>query len=304
MFSFKEFLAIVEMTDVVDDITDNIPLKRSGDSLSYNFSIDGQQYVVNFIFHPCYEYNSYAKLTDTGFEIQLQGPSGYGLTGSGKGPTIYRHLLKAVKKVIKEENPEGLYFYGAATEQDIMYNSFYERFLKKEYTQVDRKNYIRNDLIKQWQETGDPRFQLIQQSMQELQADNPIDKYKKQKEQKRNKVRMLPGWVGKIIWDDDYSQPVYVSGVVPPDKLKVIYWNHNNSGGNRTLRLDYARNISEEEKEYYKEQIKRLFAWVVQNLNTKPQFGGSSGLPQGHPILRPGYQGGRPQQNINYTAEH
>lgn len=289
MFSFKEFLAFVEMTDVTSDTTDDITLKQQGGTIVYNFRIDNENYQASFIPQAIHDDDDYSRLTDTGYSITLQGPKGYSPTGKGNGPTIYRQLIKAVRKLVAEENPEGLSFYGAYPEQDIMYATFYERFLKSAFTKIDKKNYIRNDLIKQWQETNDPRFRKIQISMQELERDDPIGKAREKKKETREKTRLMPNLVGKIIWNDDYSTPAYVTDIVPPRHVKMVYWNYNGVQAVSSA-IDYIRNLTDDEKNDYKELIIKLIDWVRKNYNRKPIISSPNNQGQRTPVIPPGYQ--------------
>lgn len=290
MLKFKEFLAFVEMTDVTNDTTDDVTLtKQYGGTISYNFIIDNENYEVVFSPTSLHDDDDYSRLVDKGYSITLQGPKGYSPTGKGNGPTIYRQLIKAVRKVVAEEKPEGLSFYGAVPAQDIMYGTFYERFLKSAFTKIDKKNYIRNDLIKQWQETNDPRFRKIQKSMQELERIDPVGQAKKQKLAQREKIRGMGNLVGKIVWNDDYSSPAYVISVEPPAKVKNAYWDYN-GGRTTSSSINYIRNLTDDERNDYRELIKKLIDWVMKNYNRKPIISSPDNQSQPAPVISPSYQ--------------
>ena len=259
MKSFYQFY--VEITDVLSASTDDITFDKDPyvHSFDYSFKIpytkeNGTKGEVNYAisFEKCKISIDFEIITNDAYSISLSSDlNGYQPTRLGNGPTVYRHLIKAVKKFIEQENPEGFYFYGAEPEQDIMYNAFYEKMLIKYYTKIDSRNYIRNDLLKQWEITGDERFNLIKQSMDELQTHNPVERYKKEKEEKRKKFlnikNSIGNSIGKIMWNTWNNSPIYIKKVINLNQVAVISIRYGREM-NDTVNIDYIKNLTNNQK--------------------------------------------------------
>jgi len=228
--NFYDFFYIMESTfggeDPLSMNVDDVQLRGGGGRLSYTFEMDGENYTVNFSRVSVYMDGPGGgqDITRNAYSITLQGPNGYQLTGRGKAMTVYKSLIKAVVKLIKQENPEGLQFYGALPEQDIMYANFYEKFLHKVYTRVTRKDYLNNQFIEQLKTSGDPRWAVVEKGIEAEKSSNDIEQKRQAKAQKRERRQQLAGQLAtyrgamnKIAWfkgDGNYrAMPVLLSNI-------------------------------------------------------------------------------------------
>lgn len=157
MFNFKQWL---EMSDVVNQSVDDIALEPNYKGWSYRFKVGNNNYAINFLRKNVLLGSFYGmNLQLRGINISFIGPQGDQLTGLGQGPTIYRHVIKAVMKLIQQEQPQCLQFEGAVASQQVMYDNLYKRFLSKQYTRINQNQYVSNILIQQWKDSNSPEYQ-------------------------------------------------------------------------------------------------------------------------------------------------
>lgn len=203
MQGFKIFF---ELLNTAND--DQINLTQEGESYNYSFNVDGVDYKVIFwpstaeAIGPMKPGSVLSYVLSVGeplashrfhsFEIFLMGPKGYALTNLGKSPTIYSHVVQAVKKFIEEVHPEAISFKGVNNQQSLMYAKFYNKYLKQYYTQTDYRTYIRNDIAQ--------KLKLVAHDNQ-----NDLKKLQQEKIMLRQQTINIKG---KIV--DFLAQPVYV----------------------------------------------------------------------------------------------
>jgi hypothetical protein len=84
------------------------------------------------------------------YRIDFSGPKHYDLTGTaGLGATsIYTQVLLAIKKLLESTEVNGLYFSPNAGAMRVIYKRFFDKYLGRDFTQVDKNNYIRKDVLR------------------------------------------------------------------------------------------------------------------------------------------------------------
>lgn len=203
MKSFKEFL------DVLNKESDVTLEPYTGDyqpGLKYTFQVDGDEYTIFFVKTSLGAENYINNLAPNAYSITLEGPNEYRLTGKFRGPTIYRELFKATKKLLDTEKPDALRFFGATPEQSIIYNVIYKKFLSQLYTKISYNQYLRNDLIPQATQGQTYLAKQISDEQKKLDAET-----QKMKNTKRKNFAVAKTFLGKIAIDSTIEQPVYVS---------------------------------------------------------------------------------------------
>ena len=294
MKNFYQFYT--EIIDAIRDTTDDINLQGNPDHFIYQFKdvvkdTDGSpkevSYLLKFNKEPIIIYDSI--LTNEAYGIELlylkDNSYEYRSSGLGNGPTIYRHVIRAVKKLIEQENPEGLYFYGYEFNQDITYNKFYTKMLSQYYTQINKENYIRNDLLKEWKETNDERFALVQNSMNSFHKSGTLELYKKEKIENRQKkviekretqqkIANINNIIGKIIWDANRNIPIYVEKFIAPDTLQTTAIDKSiNQAVQYYVKMQNAKYIREVNiKLKDTQEIEKLKQLIFLNYNKNPKI--------------------------------
>lgn len=258
MLDFRYFL---EILDAFAASVDNIELQDYGNYLQYHFKVDNLDYVVYFA------RRGIDRLTDDAYGISFKGPQGFALTKLGKGPTVYRHLIKAVKKLLESKKPEGLSFTGYGTDQDVIYQSFYEKYLSKLYTKVNKEDYIRNDLLEKWQSTNDPRYQIAMNYIDNL-TSNSIFIAKQKRIDQRKKIQTkqntlqntfatLNHAVGKIAYDSFNNLPIYISRVSNNGFIEGLSMRFNKVV-NTKVGFDNIKPFDQQKKAEIQEVIERF----------------------------------------------
>ena len=280
MKSFYQFY--IEITDVLSAPTDDIAFVGNDDLIRYSFSIPlsdervGQKeikYTIEFEKYPIVI--NHETITNDAYSRNLStNLYGFQSTKLGNGPTVYRQLLKAVKKLIEEKNPEGLDFLGATTDQQIMYNTFYEKILNKYYTRVSNQGYIRNDLLKQWESTRDKRFILIKSNLNAYQPNDLITKLKKKKEEKRQIRMNINNLIGKIVWDSYEGIPVYIDKIIPPNQISIIGIPSytNNKEINFVTRIENIQYLTDDQKYSARNEIAKLLELITKKYFKRPEI--------------------------------
>lgn len=195
-----------------DDVSFRIDTSKFNPTYLYHFKVDNQEYQVEFEKTYVHLADYLTPITNNAYAIYLSGPNFYDLTGMGKGPTVYRHLLKAVKKFIADFQPEGITFSGVNDQQNIMYAKFYDKYLKQYYTNVDESTYLRNDFLKSLKQSEPNLYAKIQQNITRRNENDPVGKLKQYKKILRQTVvkARVPG---KIALDIEWARPCYVQSV-------------------------------------------------------------------------------------------
>lgn len=126
MITFYEYILLREVLDVVNSPTDDIEFDVSDGRIEYSYTgEDGTPYRVTFSETSSYFFD----LNIKGYDITFQAGGSYSLTGKQQAPTVYKPMLTAIKKLIEERQPDLLYFHGANSSQDVMYDVFINRYL-------------------------------------------------------------------------------------------------------------------------------------------------------------------------------
>lgn len=299
--NFYDFFYLFEIAgeDPMSMNTDDIQLQRYGSGWSYTFEMDQENYTVNFSKTEvyCQSRSGSFLVTNDAYSITLSGPEGYKPTGRGKPLTVYKNLIKAVKKLLDQENPEGLQFYGAYPEQDIMYAAFYEKYLSKAYTKLNRKDYLRNTFLEQLKAQGGTKWEAIEQSIEQEKQSDDIEvkkqnklKQRERRQQLQTRLPELQQFVKKISWDSVNSRPTYVTGI-------------NTASGEVNYRYLYGTYLEEDATEQYDrfkpidqmpndpanvKKLQKLYKKLKNTLGDEPQFFGTPpegwGQQTAHPM--------------------
>jgi hypothetical protein len=209
----------------------------------HTFSHDGQDFEVTFQKEPR-SYNG--KYLDNVFSVMFQGPEGYSTTGMAgtKATAIYGKLIGAVKKLIDTQDVEALTFTPAEPAMRIMYERFYQSFLKKEFVRVASDFYVRRDIVKDFIKgipAGSQKRQDLYDTAKKahVEAKSNVAAAELLKSIRRNAVRIGPSLVGKFVPVYNGSRPVFVVNFDPSQaKFRTITMGHN---GPLQSELDYYK---------------------------------------------------------------
>ena len=139
---FIEWLRIDELTSMSQIDSSGVELEKSEEGYEYKFD----DFVVSL--NRDHGKKVGDKMVDGIWSVDFTRGGKWGLTGSsGSGGTaVYGKILAAIKKLTEIEEVNGLYFSGAESRQDIMY----DRFLKTlgGFTPVGGDVYLRDEIVK------------------------------------------------------------------------------------------------------------------------------------------------------------
>ncbi len=157
------------MSDATSADVSQVNLNPIRGGLNYYFSLGANKYQVFFKPNPAWMIFG-IPIARIGYEISFDSrDSGYRLAGNTQNPTsVYAEVIKAIRKLIQEKNPEFLTFMGAGSSQDVIYDKFYRRYLSQLYTRVGVQYYLRNDLYKKYEQENGPEWQAIQKQEQQI----------------------------------------------------------------------------------------------------------------------------------------
>ncbi len=85
------------------------------------------------------------------FKIEFTGPNGFNTTGKAgsEATAIYTKVLLAIKKLMTTQTVNGLTFEPAEPGMALVYQRFYDRFLKNEFVRISRNEAVRKSFINQ-----------------------------------------------------------------------------------------------------------------------------------------------------------
>jgi hypothetical protein len=155
MMTFLEFYQMREGRAGLQASTDEIELIPSRRGFDYPFTVGKDNFVAKFT-GPRHEYQRLEgevkmKKVDNIWKIDLEGPKGYELTGDSDNPNaVYNQLMLASRKMVEQVNPDAIEFSGASADQNVMYDTFYRRYLSKAFTRINNFLYVRNDIVQSW----------------------------------------------------------------------------------------------------------------------------------------------------------
>lgn len=286
--NFYDFFYLWEATfggeDPMQMNVDDIQLTGGHGSLQYHFEMDNERYTVNFgqteVYVP-----GIGNLSNKGYGISLQGPRGYSLTGRGKAMTVYKSLIKAVKKLIDQENPDGLVFAGAYPEQDLMYSIFYEKYLHQAYTQVSKETYVSNKLIERMRDSNDPKWPALQAAIERDNSERPqrVERLRQHKEGGRRRRQELAERMGqlsqaknKIAWIG--GRPGYITDIDSGSGNVSYYYTSGSYLDSNSTDYQHVEPIDQmpAERRHFK-SLKRLIKRLQSDryLTGEPQFYGN-----------------------------
>jgi hypothetical protein len=223
MSSFADYRTFREFGEILDKPTTNITFDDDeSNDFVYNFKIGEDQFEVGFSKDSIGFFSQVLMrqtlITEDAYAISLYGPQGYELTGSGKGTEVYGHLILAVKKLISDHVPEGLIFSGTNPRQRLMYASFYNRSLKKAYTQLSASEYLNNNFIQRVSASQNPadkrKATAIREAFELFGQTGYESKVKEQKDFLRKHYLVLKSNIGKIMLYSNYGEADRYSEVV------------------------------------------------------------------------------------------
>lgn len=151
--NFSQWLEALNYQDVMH----GVDIKEVNGVYVSSFFINNEEYKVTFKPYTMrvtskpgdgfYPSKRIALTENNSFLIEMVGPASHSLTNRQVPFTVYKNMLASIKKFIEMKKPAGLIFAGYVTSMDVLYNRFYEKYLKPMYTRVDKENYIRNDVL-------------------------------------------------------------------------------------------------------------------------------------------------------------
>lgn len=191
MNSFKLY---VELNDAINANTDDITFTPAQGKLSYTFNLAEGSYRVKF---SKYRFTMFG-MNEDATDITLSGPDGVDLTGFGNGTQVYRQLIRAVKKFVENYNPKILHFHGVERAQDVMYDTFYQKFLKPYYTRLD-VYYLSNEWLDGLRTSDPETYAEIQRAIEADTTGQDVEEMRNNKAKRRQEQVQAQSYVGKIV---------------------------------------------------------------------------------------------------------
>jgi len=155
--NFSQWLEALNYQDVMH----GVDIQPYGEGFKGSFFVNNEEYKVTFMpevmriaskpgdgFYPSKRSLLQAK---DNFVITLIGPNLHSPTNRQVPFTVYSNSLAIIKRFIEIKNPAGLAFGGYTLAMDVLYNKFYDKYLKPMYTRIDKENYLRNDLVSKFE---------------------------------------------------------------------------------------------------------------------------------------------------------
>jgi hypothetical protein len=151
MITFKQYL--LEFGDLSNLVTDDIKLDKIARGYECKFYVGANPNPEDV--YRVYMYDTHMSLNygdieivkrgDGCFVIGLQFRRNYSLTKKGNSFSVYKMLFKILKKFMDEINPKALYFSGYTDAMDVMYDTFYKKYLAATFMRVE-SYYLRKDV--------------------------------------------------------------------------------------------------------------------------------------------------------------
>jgi hypothetical protein len=157
MITFKQYL--LEFGDLSNLVTDDIELEKTQYGYEYKFG----SYDIYMNYKPMkirigeWPNDDMLQILDRYdcYTIGLTHQREYDLTGKGNAFTVYKMLFKVMKKFMDEVKPKGLHFSGFVSEMDLLYNTFYKKYLASTFMKI-KEFYLRRDVYEtfppEWKE--------------------------------------------------------------------------------------------------------------------------------------------------------
>lgn len=176
------------------------------------------------------------------FKIEFDGPNGYNTTGKAgsEATTIYTQVLLAVKKLMTTQTVNGITFEPAEPGMALVYQRFYDRFLKNDFTRISPTEAVRTSYIEQINQKLNPYERLMAKRNTDA-AEQDTNKYLNQVKDGRGverKIRTLSQttknkvvhmqdgsniFVGRIYYDAN-SNKIMIEGITDQGgKYHVVY---------------------------------------------------------------------------------
>ncbi len=203
-------------------------------SYKHKFDVEGKQFTVTMTRE---EFELGDMTVDNVFDILFQGPRGVQLTGmAGTAATkIYGEMLKGIKKLTEIEDVKGFAFVPAHPSMRLMYERFYQQFMKPKYIRVDEGHYIRADIVKLAKERSSERAKkgmigAMSQAHQKQKQD--LLTVARMKEESRSFIRRRNELIGMFVPTFNANYPIFIWDIQPSGK--VLYteqtWDHAKDG--------------------------------------------------------------------------
>ena len=203
-------------------------------SYKHSFDIDGKQFTVTMTKE---QFKLGDMRVDNVFDILFEGPRGVQLTGiAGTAATkIYGEMLKGIKKLTEIEDVKGFAFVPAHPSMRLMYERFYQQFMKPKYIRVDEAHYIRSDIVKLAKERSSESVKKgmigsMSQAHQKQKKD--LRTVARMKEESRSFIRRRNELIGMFVPTFNANYPIFIWDIQPSGK--VLYteqtWDHAKDG--------------------------------------------------------------------------
>lgn len=145
-------MRLEELADPKESAPKTVDWQGDGNKVSANFSAQGNQYKVFFIYN---WFDSGSALGFDCWDINLRMENswdGFSLAGNVKNPhEVYGILLGLVYAFVRDYNPQCLSMESFQSEMSPMYKAFYDKHLSKSYTlfhfEGGKRYFLRNDLL-------------------------------------------------------------------------------------------------------------------------------------------------------------
>lgn len=145
-------MRLSQIHEMFDDVAlgTNVRTQHSNTAHTYRADIDNDEYVVHLSLSPRSLYlgaELMAAIDNMGgrWSTSLKGPNDFDSTGKGNFADVYGFMLAAIKDAILNYDINVLYFSGAESGMDLVYNRFIKTF-RKMNNPAFQFEYIKNDI--------------------------------------------------------------------------------------------------------------------------------------------------------------
>jgi hypothetical protein len=161
------------------------------------------------------------------FNITFMGPKGYSLTGmsGSRSSQVYSQLLLSVKKLTEVEDVRGFHFVPADPAMQLIYERFYQQFMKPKYVRINKGEFIRADVLKDLRSgmSDEERKSLASKMVATHQDNKQSLQYAAMfKNEKRGLLRRRNSIVGMMIIPWEQSKAALILDILPNMSVELL----------------------------------------------------------------------------------
>ena len=149
--------------------------KTKNPMFSYKFEFGGNKFWVMFEEKKLDSYMM-KPFEIVGYAISFYGPQqtkSTGMAGASAG-MIYKKLILAIRKWLETHRVDFLSFLGQEPKMDLVYDSFYTRFLQQDFIRTSANTYMKKSVLQEFLQKYPSVNQMVQKNIKYTEKDQEI----------------------------------------------------------------------------------------------------------------------------------